>query len=180
MKAAAQNGFVLRDVSHKFQADPAVVLAAVTKTGGALRYASPTLQDDRDVVLAAVDQNGLVLQDVSPLLQADRDVVLAAVAQDGRALRYAPTPLRSDRAVVLAALAKNDMALEYVSPALLKAHRGRRVAKKFDELLRAQDLADKPPVWQDASRASPSRRAPQANSRKTRSRSRSPPILGRL
>jgi len=95
-------GSSFRFASRVLQADRVFVLKVVARRGQALCYASPELQADPDVVLAAVTASGSSLRFASEALRSKRDIVCRAVSNCPEALEHACTELQSDPSVLAA------------------------------------------------------------------------------
>mmetsp|Transcript_50111 Transcript_50111/g.100851 ORF Transcript_50111/g.100851 Transcript_50111/m.100851 type:complete len:555 (+) Transcript_50111:56-1720(+) len=135
----------LKNASPGIQADPAVVLASVTKRGTSLEHAATELKNDPTIASAAIKQNAKAFEFVSASLRSDPDIIRAVLESMGltfdfssiissgkspmgdrdlmlmlaplgsHALKFASVEIKNDREVVLAAVRADCHALSFAS-----------------------------------------------------------------
>jgi len=126
-------GSSFRFASRELQADRVFVLKVVARKGQALCYASPELQADPEVVLAAVTASGSSLRFASEALRSNRDIVRRAVSKRPEALEHACAELQSD-ASVLAACAVSRAVQKHSQQCAPDAARERCSVQTFTDL----------------------------------------------
>lgn len=170
--------------------DTTTALALVRRDAQLLSLLPEALRADRSVVMAAIRRFPNALEWAAPSLRCDREVVLAATHRDPHALRYAGMALRSDHDFVATAMQGDhpiERLLDNPKEALLRARSVLSFAA--ESLQQDTDLlvvAGLRCASEARGRAADGRRpgsSPQravrrhpALERRSRSRSRSPPL----